>query len=242
VSTRSLSIGTSASLIAFAGVIVAGFLAFVPFAEKPAIANVDDVGSSTVRCERQAWLQIITGCLSRRGLPWMAGDSISAAAPFEVAAPDAPLVPEAQQPALLFQDHGERALLQSAWRQSAGDQPAPATSMIEPPSSQAPTESTIIVEPALDATPTPSPAATKRHASKSAIEVRTWPVAPKARKVSHRDRQRNPPAAADLQQHPKLRGKPHDIPISSYSADGTSRTVVIRPTSIQDTYFYSAPR
>jgi hypothetical protein len=54
VSTRSLRIGTSASLIAFAGVIVAGFLALLPFAEKQAIANVDDVESSSVRCGRQA--------------------------------------------------------------------------------------------------------------------------------------------------------------------------------------------
>jgi hypothetical protein len=213
VSTRSLSIGTSASLIAFAGVFVAGFLAFVPFAEKPAIANVDDVASSTVRCERQAGLQINTGCLSRRGLPWMAGDSIPAAAPLEVAAPDAQLIPEAQQSALLFQDHGERVLPQSAWHQSTGEQPAPAA-LIEPPSSEAPMESTIIAEPVLDTTPTPSPPVTKRHVSKSAIEVRTGPIAPKVRKVSHRNRQRNPPVAEDLQHHPKLNGKSHEFQLA----------------------------
>jgi hypothetical protein len=33
-----------------------------------------------------------------------------------------------------------------------------------------------------------------------------------------------------------------DIPVSSYSADGTRRDIVIRPTSIQDVYYYSAPR
>jgi hypothetical protein len=33
-----------------------------------------------------------------------------------------------------------------------------------------------------------------------------------------------------------------NIPVSSYAADGTQRTIVIRPTSIQDVYYYSAPR
>lgn len=239
-STRSLRIGTSASLIAFAGVIVAGFLALLPFAEKQAIANVDDVEPSSVRCGRQAWLHINRGCLSRRSLPWVTEHSDSAAARLEVAAPESQLIPEAQQAPLLFQDHGEQALLQSALRQSTGDQPAPAASMIGPP--RAPTETDIIVEPAPDTTPTPSPAVTKRHASKSAIEVPTGPIAPKATKVSRRDRQRKPSAAEDLQQHSKLNNKPQNIPISSYSADGTPRTVLIRPTSIQDSYFYSAPR
>jgi hypothetical protein len=30
--------------------------------------------------------------------------------------------------------------------------------------------------------------------------------------------------------------------VSAYAADGTRRTIVIRPTSIQDVYYYSAPR
>jgi len=32
-----------------------------------------------------------------------------------------------------------------------------------------------------------------------------------------------------------------EIPANSY-ADGTPRRIVIRPTSIQDVYYYSAPR
>ena len=34
----------------------------------------------------------------------------------------------------------------------------------------------------------------------------------------------------------------HDIPVSAYAADGTKRSIVIRPTSIQDVYYYSVPR
>ena len=33
-----------------------------------------------------------------------------------------------------------------------------------------------------------------------------------------------------------------DIPVSSYAGDGTRPTIMIRPTSIQDVYYYSAPR
>jgi hypothetical protein len=33
-----------------------------------------------------------------------------------------------------------------------------------------------------------------------------------------------------------------DIPVSSYAADGSRRNIVIRPTNIQDVYYYSVPR
>ena len=33
-----------------------------------------------------------------------------------------------------------------------------------------------------------------------------------------------------------------EIPTDSYAADGSRRKIVIRPTSIQDVYYYSAPR
>lgn len=33
-----------------------------------------------------------------------------------------------------------------------------------------------------------------------------------------------------------------DIPVSSYSADGTRREIVIHPRSVQDVYYYSVPR
>jgi hypothetical protein len=34
----------------------------------------------------------------------------------------------------------------------------------------------------------------------------------------------------------------HDIPVNAYAADGTRRTIPIRPRSIQDVYYYSLPR
>jgi hypothetical protein len=33
-----------------------------------------------------------------------------------------------------------------------------------------------------------------------------------------------------------------DIPLSAYSGDGSRRTIVIHPTSIQDYYYYSTRR
>jgi hypothetical protein len=35
---------------------------------------------------------------------------------------------------------------------------------------------------------------------------------------------------------------PQEIPVTAYTSDGSQRTIVIRPTSIQDVYYYSAPR
>jgi hypothetical protein len=40
----------------------------------------------------------------------------------------------------------------------------------------------------------------------------------------------------------KFGDSPREIPATSYAADGTRRDIVIRPTSIQDVYYYSAPR
>jgi len=192
----------------------AGFLALLPFSEEQALAKIDNAESSSVRCGRHAWLQI-NHCLSRRVLPWMTEHTVSVAAPLEMVPPEAQLIPDAQQ-APMWQDYGERALLQSGLRQSTGDQPVPVAPMIESP--QIPTKRAVRAEPIPDTTPTPSPATTKRQASKSAIEAPTGPIAPKATKRTHRDRQRKPSAAEDLQQHPNLHNKPQPIPISSYSA------------------------
>src|SRR5262249_18245663 len=52
----------------------------------------------------------------------------------------------------------------------------------------------------------------------------------------------NKPANEALNAVRRFQDNLRDIPVSSYAADGTPRTIVIRPTSIQDVYYYSAPR
>jgi hypothetical protein len=217
-----------------------GALALLPSAKKSLDARTEVSEPPAPACGQQTWLRFDRNCLSRRGLPWMAGHGGSIMVPLEVAAPANPSQepsPEGQQAAMLPEEPQKPALLQSAPQQSATDQPSAST--IEQPIPQPPVQQTAIVDPAHE-TPTQPPTVAERRTSKPAIRTPTGPMA--AKKASHGERPKKPSAAEDFKQGRKLGAKLQDIPISSYSADGTSRTVVIRPTSIQDIYFYSSPR
>ena len=71
--------------------------------------------------------------------------------------------------------------------------------------------------------------------------VETQPRAAGA-KTAARGNRGAKPANEALNAVRKFQDNLRDIPVSSYAADGTPRTIVIRPTSIQDVYYYSAPR
>ena len=83
------------------------------------------------------------------------------------------------------------------------------------------------------------PIAEKRHAAKANVE--TPPRAGAAKNAAREDRGAKPASEA-LNAVRRFQDNLRDIPVSSYAADGTRRTIVIRPTSIQDVYYYSAPR
>lgn len=83
----------------------------------------------------------------------------------------------------------------------------------------------------------PPPAAAERHAAKPTAET---PPATPAKKATREDRAAKTNEALNAVR--KFQDNLRDIPVSSYAADGTRRTIVIRPTSIQDVYYYSAPR
>jgi hypothetical protein len=82
-----------------------------------------------------------------------------------------------------------------------------------------------------------APVATERHVAKPTVE--TQPPAPKK---AAREARGAKPSNEALNAVRKFQDNLRDIPVSSYAADGTQRTIVIRPTSIQDVYYYSAPR
>jgi hypothetical protein len=84
------------------------------------------------------------------------------------------------------------------------------------------------------------PAPNERHAAKPAVDAQTRLLARK--KIARRDRAAKPPTGEALNAVRNFGDNLHDIPVSSYAADGTPRKIVIRPTSIQDVYYYSAPR
>ena len=85
------------------------------------------------------------------------------------------------------------------------------------------------------------PVAEGRRAAKPATEAQ--PRAAAAKNPASEDRaakQRGTTEALNAVR--RFQDNLHDIPVSAYAADGTRRTIVIRPTSIQDVYYYSAPR
>jgi hypothetical protein len=100
------------------------------------------------------------------------------------------------------------------------------------------------------ATPVPPPAAAKaRRGAKPAKETRVAKPraetharlpAPKNKKEDRKlaKRARDEALAAVRRNEDTL----HDIPVNAYAPDGTRRNVVIRPTNVQDVYYYSVPR
>lgn len=93
--------------------------------------------------------------------------------------------------------------------------------------------------PSRHAAPATPPLHDKRRVAKPAAEPQTPAPAPK--KTAHEDRGAKQTDEA-LNAVRKFQDNLRDIPVSSYAGDGTRRTIVIRPTSIQDVYYYSAPR
>jgi hypothetical protein len=87
---------------------------------------------------------------------------------------------------------------------------------------------------------TPPPVVEGRRAAKPAAEAQRAAVAKKPASEDRAAKQR--PVTEALNAVRRFQDNLHDIPVSAYAADGTRRTIVIRPTSIQDVYYYSAPR
>jgi hypothetical protein len=84
------------------------------------------------------------------------------------------------------------------------------------------------------------PVAEGRRAAKPAAEAQ--PRAAAAKKPASEDRAAKQRGATEaLNAVRRFQDNLHDIPVSAYAADGTRRTIVIRPTSIQDVYYYSNP-
>ena len=79
-----------------------------------------------------------------------------------------------------------------------------------------------------------------RHVAQSPAAAQ--PRAPLAKRVARGERTVKRPASEALNAVRKFDDALPEIPANSYAADGTPRRIVIRPTSIQDVYYYSAPR
>src|SRR5262249_28593093 len=85
------------------------------------------------------------------------------------------------------------------------------------------------------------PAAEARRVPNPAAEAQLRAAAPKKPASEDRAAKQRPTNEA-LNAVRRFQDDLRDIPVSAYTADGTRRTIVIRPTSIQDVYYYSTPR
>ncbi len=94
-------------------------------------------------------------------------------------------------------------------------------------------------EPSRHAAPAAPQLHEKRHVARPAVEPQTPALAPKKTARENRGAKQTDEALNAVR---RFQDNLRDIPVSSYAGDGTRRTIVIRPTSIQDVYYYSAPR
>ena len=96
-------------------------------------------------------------------------------------------------------------------------------------------------------TPVPRSGAEERRGAKAVIDAQVRPPVqqvrpPVQKKAARRDQAAKRSTNDALRAVRKFGGTLHDIPVSAYAPDGKQRTIVIRPTSVQDVYYYSVPR
>jgi hypothetical protein len=256
----------SASFVACAGLI--GVLAFLPATLEERLASAEDSIPSARACNQQNWWHFDRNCLSRRGMPWVADlpttntpevpsadestpeppsvDAQSSAAAAEEVAPATQATASGQATTSgQATASGQEASMPPplAEEPRVATQPSEATPQQEASAPPAAEEPHIAKQrkftPARHAAPAAAPLAEKRHAAKPAAEAQ--PHTPTPKKAVREDRGAKQTNEA-LNAVRKFQDNLRDIPVSSYAADGTRRTIVIRPTSIQDVYYYSAPR
>jgi hypothetical protein len=248
----------SASLVGCAGLIAV--LALLPATFEERLLASEEVSASPCK---EHWLQLDPNCLSRRGMPWVADAPAANSAPTAAESAPEQAVSETQASAGAAQG---RAIEATAPSQDApvppvvAEEPTRATQRSDitaPPAPQREASTPPVAteppppitaerhipkqgsEPSRHAAPAAPQLQEKRHVARPAVEPQTPAPAPK--KTAREDRGARQTDEA-LNAVRRFQDNLRDIPVSSYAGDGTRRTIVIRPTSIQDVYYYSAPR
>jgi hypothetical protein len=251
---------TAASLIAFAGLIAR--------AEIPNPATTSCKQQDWLNFDPSCWSR---RDLSGHDMPWNAGRTAPNADKVEVAsaaqkAAEQPLT-EIQQTATVAQESvpqesvpqesvpqesaPQEMAQASVPKASVPQEPAPQAAVPQEPPPQAaapraaapqePVQQSKLTAPVQETLAVQRPATRQRQAAKPATDAQTGLPAPK--KTARRDRTPKRPTTEALNAVRKFGDNLRDIPVSSYAADGTPKKIVIRPTSIQDVYYYySAPR
>ncbi len=249
-----LRLVTIATLIVFGCVIGVGALTlFFTAAAQPPAGNmaISDAGPSP--CKPQSWLPFDPSCLTRRDLPWISEPSTSRPAgdpdslpqrsltesPGVVPAPQdvrsetsvLALSPNPPVPPLSARQEAEpqAAVPQAAVRMVSLAEPQ--ESVPQAAGSQALVSQTSLQQGPIAASkpPVQLPAAIERRA-------------PKQKTLARQQRTAKSSTNDDLNGGRKKADNLQEVSVTSHTADGAKRTVVIRPTSVQDSYYYSVPR
>jgi hypothetical protein len=117
---------------------------------------------------------------------------------------------------------------------------APQETAPQQPTAQRPVQHSNVAAPGRTA-PAQRPVAREPRVTKPAAGAQTR--LPPSKTAARGERTAKRPASEALNTVRKFgENLPPEIPADSYAADGSRRKIVIRPTSIQDVYYYSAPR
>jgi hypothetical protein len=148
-----------------------------------------------------------------------------------------------QQPAATQKPDEAAPSIRETAVQATAEPTAPATPKSEPKPTPRPRLSR--TEPEKSEATRTGPRATRRSVAEHAPAgptTKAHAALPAPQKTARREHgPRRLPSEA-LRTVRKFDDRLQDIPVSAYSADGSRRDIVIRPTSIQDVYYYSVPR
>jgi hypothetical protein len=232
----SLRFVTAAALISFGAIIGVGVpVLLLSAVERPLVAGASGPKIPENGASNAVTVEVASAAGTAAEQPLAESRPTAATVP-QASAPQAP-APQASAP----QASAPQAVVPEALVLSEPVvlEPAPQDTAPQKTAAPEPAQQTAATAPA-PAAPVQPPAATERPAAKPAIKAQTAP--PAAKKAARRDRIAKKPSTEALNAVRKFGDTLRDIPVSSYAADGTRRTIVIRPTSIQDVYYYSAPR
>jgi hypothetical protein len=231
---------TAASLIAFGALIAVGVPALLPSAGLQPLVAIADASRSAL-----PW---IGGSRTKPAVEPARSSAVEAAPP-----PSSPAQPPLRESRLATAAPADVVLRGPAREQAPQPAPAPVVSAPEKPVAQPePQRQTSLVVPAPE-TPVQRPAAVppraavqpatppvreRRVAARPTAETPAEVAAPK--KTARRDRPAKRPTSEALNTVRKFDDNLQGIPVNSYAANGSPKRIVIRPTSIQDVYYYSA--
>ena len=212
---------TSACLIAFGTVVVAGAVGVLP-----ALIERLSIGA----------VEVSPSCTGEIQLPWGRTCSSQPATPAVAAYHPGRDVQVA--------DHPDRVQVTTVEPpQSSRNPVSAATEFMQPRAAMAPAQHLASAPPAMEEAPQAAPTA---QAPPVAPSVQAPPIAPlvkpkrrAVKKVARREPSSERRRDEALSTVRRFGGNNvREIPVDAYAADGAPRRIIIRPTSIQDVYYY----